>query len=71
MILAIDLRSEKEVDQFVAMARRLGATLIKPPQKVFWGGYSSKFQDFDGHIWEMAYDPFTPVDERGKMAIKK
>lgn len=69
--LAINLRSEKEVDEFVAKTQQLGAKLIKPPQKVFWGGYSSKFQDFDGHVWEVAYNPFTPVDERGKMAIEK
>ncbi len=69
--LAINLRSEKEVDEFVARAQQLGATLIKPPQKVFWGGYSSKFQDFDGHIWEIAFNPFTPVDEKGSMDIKK
>jgi hypothetical protein len=69
--LAINLRSEKEVDEFVARAQRLGAKVIRPPQKVFWGGYSSKFQDFDGHIWEIAYNPFTPVDERGKLAIEK
>ena len=37
--LAINLRSEKEVDEFVARAQRLGAKVIRPPQKVFWGGY--------------------------------
>ncbi|MHC1681044.1 MAG: VOC family protein [Methanomassiliicoccales archaeon] len=67
--LAINLRSEKEVDEFVAKAKQLGAKVIKSPQKVFWGGYSSKFQDFDGHIWEIAHNPFTPVDANGKMKI--
>jgi hypothetical protein len=69
--LAINLRSEKDVDEYVAKAIQLGAKMIKPPQKVFWGGYSSKFQDFDGHLWEVAYNPFTLVDEKGKMAIEK
>lgn len=67
--LAINLRSEKEVDQFVDKAKHLGAMLIKPPQKVFWGGYSSKFQDFDGHIWEIAHNPFMPADANGKMRM--
>jgi len=69
--LAINLRSEKDVDEFVAKAIQLGAKVIKPPQKVFWGGYSSKFQDFDGHLWEVAYNPFTSVDDRGRLAIEK
>jgi len=47
--------------------RQLGATVIKRPQKVLWGGHSSKFQDFDGHIWEIAYNRFTPIDMIGKM----
>lgn len=69
--LAINLRSEKEVDQFVAKAQQLGAKLVKLPQKVFWGGYSSKFQDFDGHLWEVAFNPFTPVDQNGRMGINE
>ena len=67
--LAINLRSEKEVDEFVAKAKRLGAKIIRPPEKVFWGGYSSKFHDFDGHIWEIAHNPFTPVDADGKLKM--
>ncbi len=69
--LAMNLRNEMEVDEFVAKATQLGAKVIKPPQKVFWGGYSSKFQDFDGHIWEVAYNPFTPVDKNGKMKFNE
>ena len=69
--LAINIRSEKDVNEFVAKALQLGATLIKPPQKVYWGGYSSKFQDFEGHIWEIAFNPFTHVDDKGRMAHEK
>ena len=38
-----------------------GATLVKPPQKVFWGGYSGYFADPDGHLWELAHNPFAWV----------
>ena len=68
--LAINLRSEKEVDEFVKKAEHLGGKVIKTPQKVFWGGYSSYFQDFDGHHWEVAFNPFTPVDGNGKLDLK-
>lgn len=56
--LAHNLASEKEVDALVAQAVKAGATLVKPPQKVFWGGYSGYFKDPDGHLWEIAYNPF-------------
>ncbi len=67
--LAINLQNEEEVDEFVGRAQRLGAKIIRPPEKVFWGGYSSKFHDFDGHIWEIAHNPFTPVDANGKLKM--
>jgi predicted lactoylglutathione lyase len=68
--LAINLKGENEVNAFIDHAQHLGAKVIKNPQKVFWGGYSSYFQDFDGHLWEVAYNPFTPVSEDGKLDIE-
>jgi len=56
--LAHNVGSEREVDAVVAEAIAAGATLVKPPQKVFWGGYSGYFKDPDGHLWEVAYNPF-------------
>jgi len=67
--MAINLRSENEVDAFIDRLRKLGGKVIKEPQKVFWGGYSSYFQDLDGHLWEVAFNPFTPVDEDGNLDI--
>jgi predicted lactoylglutathione lyase len=67
--LAINLQNEKEVDDLVDKAQRLGAKIIRPPEKVFWGGYSSKFHDLDGHIWEIAHNPFTPVDKNSKLRM--
>lgn len=56
--LAHNLHSEAEVDQVMEMAISAGATLVKQPQKVFWGGYSGYFKDPDGHLWELAHNPF-------------
>lgn len=56
--LAYNVHSEKEADELVAQAVAAGATLVKQPQKVFWGGYSGYFADPDGHLWEVAHNPF-------------
>jgi catechol 2,3-dioxygenase-like lactoylglutathione lyase family enzyme len=55
--LAHNVSSEAEVDQVVRQAVVAGATLVKEPQKVFWGGYSGYFADPDGHLWEVAHNP--------------
>lgn len=56
--IAHNLESEAAVDQLMAEALAAGATEIKKPQKVFWGGYSGYFADPDGHLWEVAHNPF-------------
>jgi len=56
--LALNLKSEAAVDEFFAHAVSCGAKPTKQPQKVFWGGYSGYFADPDGHLWEIAYNPF-------------
>ncbi|MCI4663609.1 MAG: VOC family protein [Neomegalonema sp.] len=56
--LAHNVGSEQEVDQTLTTATTAGAQLIKPGQKVFWGGYSGYFADLDGHLWEVAHNPF-------------
>ena len=55
--LAHNVGSEQEVDEVIVQAIEAGATLVKKPQKVFWGGYSGYFKDPDGHLWEVAYNP--------------
>ncbi|KQM11204.1 glyoxalase [Methanomassiliicoccales archaeon RumEn M1] len=69
--MAINLSSEREVDEFLERVKSIGGTVVKQPQKVFWGGYSSYFQDPDGHLWEVAFNPFTPVDASGKLDIRE
>jgi catechol 2,3-dioxygenase-like lactoylglutathione lyase family enzyme len=64
--LAHNVSSEKEVNEVVSQAVAAGAVLVKKPQKVFWGGYSGYFKDVDGHLWEVAHNPFFwvgPQDE--------
>ncbi len=60
--MAYNTRSEKEVDDLVENLRKQGAPVIKEPQKVFWGGYSSYIADPDGNLWEIAYNPFLNMD---------
>ncbi|MGN6134597.1 MAG: VOC family protein, partial [Aureliella sp.] len=55
--LAHNLSSTSEVDAIMEQALRAGAKLVKPAQIAFWGGYAGYFQDPDGHLWEVAYNP--------------
>ncbi|MDM4772016.1 VOC family protein [Solimonas sp. SE-A11] len=55
--LAHNLESEDAVDALMTQALEAGARLVKPAQKVFWGGYSGYFSDPDGHLWEVAHNP--------------
>ncbi len=56
--LAHNLRSKEEVDELLDVAVTAGATLVKPAQDTFWGGYSGYFSDPDGYLWEIAWNPF-------------
>lgn len=56
--LAHNVATEAEVDQTLDQAIKAGATLIKPAQKADWGGYHGYFADPDGHLWEVAFNPF-------------
>lgn len=66
--LAQNFPSPAEVDAAFARALAAGATPLKAPESVFWGGYSGYFADPDGHVWELAHNPFWPLDEQGKLA---
>ncbi len=59
--LAHNVASKAEVDAVFALAVAAGATPRKPPRDVFWGGYSGYFADPDGHLWEVAWNPFTDL----------
>ena len=51
------VRSKAEVDALIEQARRAGAVVTDPPHDAFWGGYTASFQDPDGHLWEIAWNP--------------
>jgi uncharacterized glyoxalase superfamily protein PhnB len=67
--LAHNVASEADVDRVLTEAVAAGATLVKPGQKVFWGGYSGYFADPDGHLWEVAHNPFFPLDADGRVQL--
>jgi uncharacterized protein len=67
--LAHNARSEAEVDEIIADLKSKGVKIVKEPQKVFWGGYSSYFADPDDYRWEVAYNPFFAFDENGDLKL--
>jgi len=67
--LAINLESEAAVDAAMATARAAGATVLKEPTKVFWGGYSGYFADPDGHLWELAHNPYWTINADGSVTL--
>lgn len=67
--IAHNLDSEEAVNAAYAHALSCGATGTKAPHKVFWGGYSGYFADPDGHLWEVAHNPFAPLDENRNMPL--
>ena len=61
--LAHNVNSPAEVEAVMEQARRAGARVVKPAQRAFWGGYAGYFQDPDGHLWEVAWNPAIAVPE--------
>lgn len=55
--LGHNVSSKAEVDAVMAQAGNAGATIVKPAQDTFWGGYAGYFQDPDQHLWEMVWNP--------------
>jgi uncharacterized protein len=67
--LSYNAHSEEEVNEVLAKVKKLGATIIKPAQKVFWGGYSGYFKDLDGHLFEVAHNPFWELDKNDNLKL--
>lgn len=67
--LAHNVASDAEVDAVIAEAVAAGGRVVKPGQKVFWGGYSGYFADPDGHLWEVAHNPFMPLNAAGHLTL--
>ena len=68
--LAYNAKSESEVDGIIAGLKSKGVKIVKEPQKVFWGGYSSYFADPDDYLWEVAYNPYFAFDEDGNLKLE-
>ena len=58
-----NVNSKKEVDALMEQAKTAGATIVKSARETFWGGYAGYFQDPDGHLWEIAWNPAWKVNE--------
>lgn len=67
--LAHNVGNPAEVDRVLAVAVNAGAHLVKPGQKAFWGGYTGYFEDPDGHLWEVAHNPFFPFNASGHLTL--
>jgi hypothetical protein len=55
--LGHNVSSKDEVNLVMKQAKDAGATIVKPAQDTFWGGYAGYFQDPDQHLWEVAWNP--------------
>jgi hypothetical protein len=69
--LAYNARSKEEVDLIFSGLKDDGATIVKEPEEVFWGGYSGYFSDPDGHSWEVAYNPHWTIQKDGRVSMTK
>ncbi|MCO6017671.1 MULTISPECIES: VOC family protein [Carnobacterium] len=67
---AINVKSEADVDELIQKAKAVGGEIVKPPEKVFWGGYSGYFKDLDGYHWEVAYADSWKFDDQDMLVIE-
>ena len=67
--LAHNVTSEAAVDCLLAEAVAAGGRLVRPADKVSWGGYRGYFSDPDGFLWEVCWNPFFPLDEQGHVRL--
>ncbi|MGR3803019.1 VOC family protein [Marinibacterium profundimaris] len=68
MTLAQNFPDRAAVDAAYDRAIAAGGTVCKPPEAVFWGGYSGTWADPEGHVWEYAHNPFWELTEDGRLA---
>jgi uncharacterized protein len=60
---------EAIVEAMMARAEAAGARILKPAAKTFWDGYDGYFADPDGHVWELAFNPFWILEEDGRVTL--
>lgn len=69
LTLACNVEDSGAVAEVIARAVAAGGRCVKPAQAVFWGGTSGYFADPDGHLWEVAHNPFFPFDGEGRLVL--
>ena len=69
IVVAQNLRARMRSMSMMARAEASGARVLKPAAKTFWGGYNGYFADPDGHVWEVAFNPFWELDEDGRVKL--
>lgn len=67
--IAHNVRTEEEVARVLAEAEAAGGKIVRASDKAPWGGQTGYFTDPDGHLWEVAYNPFFPLDEQGRVKL--
>lgn len=67
--LAHNVESEEAVRRTLAEAVAAGATLVRPADRVAWGGYRGYFADPDGFLWEVCHNPFVTLDDEGQVRL--
>ncbi|WP_406682739.1 VOC family protein [Seonamhaeicola sp. MEBiC1930] len=63
--LAYNTKTKHEVDELFNALEGRGVKVVKKPEEVFWGGYSGYVADLDDNLWEIAFNPFLPLDDCG------
>jgi predicted lactoylglutathione lyase len=71
IVVAMNCTSGAEVDEMLASAETAGARILKPAERVFWGGSNGYFADPDDHVWEVAHNPFWPLDKDGRIDLSE
>lgn len=66
MTLGHNVAAKEDVTLLMSKAKEAGAKILKPAQDVFWGGYHGYFADPEGHIWEIAHNPFSLLGSNGE-----
>jgi hypothetical protein len=67
--LAHNVRSPEEVDALLADVERAGGTIVRPAERMEWGGYSGAFADLEGYVWEVAHNPGWSIAEDGSVHL--
>lgn len=69
--LAYNVRKKEDVEKVLRLAKKSGGRILKQARDVFWGGHNGYFADPNGHMWEVAWNPFFKFDRNGNLKLPK